>query len=320
MPNKIPILLSFYALTSEKETLINGQLTYTSIDDLTFKAYSRRKTFRTLFRLYHTKPYANQEITLHFSKVNIQVTSDSYGSFSVKTNPPLIGNALHQVTLGNGKEVKIISDLYPIDVQQVHSDVIVVSDIDDTLMHSFIYQTILKFKTLMFTAVEKRKPVEGMQEMLTKLTHLGASSFYVSNSEQNLYPLIYRFLIHNKFPNGPIFLKKLRSLWKVILNIKFPLRNIHKDETLAELLDLFPEKKFVLIGDNTQHDLAIYLNAAEKYRQNIRYIIIRKVVEKRNDDLVIAKAKEALKNSITEIFYAKELSVDFSFGTNQPSS
>jgi phosphatidate phosphatase APP1 len=313
MPNRIPILLSFYALTSETETLIYGQLTYTSLDDLTFEKYSTRKTFRTLFNLYRTKPYANQEIILHFAKVNVQATTDSYGSFSLKTNPPLAGNALEKVTLSNGKVVKTIPGLYPIDVQNVYADIIVVSDIDDTLIHSFIYRKLLKFKTLMFTAMEKRKPVTGMQEMLNKLTHLGASSFYVSNSEQNLYPLIYRFLIHNNFPMGPVFLKKLRSLWKVVRNIKFPLRNIHKDETLAELLDLFPRKKFVLIGDNTQHDLAIYLNAAQKYPKNIRYIIIRKVVEKQDDELAIAKAKEVLKNSITEIFYAKEFSVEFSF-------
>jgi phosphatidate phosphatase APP1 len=313
MPNRIPILLSFYALTSEQETLIYGQLTYTSLADLTFTKYSTRKTFRTLLNLYRTKPYASQEITLHFAKTNVQATTDSYGSFSLKTNPSLAGNALENVTLANGKDVKIIPELYPLDVQNVYADIIVVSDIDDTLIHSFIYRKLLKFKTLMFTAMEKRKPVSGMQEILNKLTHLGASCFYVSNSEQNLYPLIYRFLIHNNFPMGPVFLKKLRSLWKVLRNIKFPLRNIHKDETLAELIDLFPGKKFVLIGDNTQHDLAIYLNAAQKYPKNIRYIIIRKVVEKQGDDIVIAKAKETLKNSITEIFYAKEFSVEFSF-------
>jgi phosphatidate phosphatase APP1 len=313
MPGRIPILLSFYALSSEEETLVYGQLTYSSIDDLTFKSYSTRKTFRTLFRLYQTKPYANQEIILHFSKVNIQVVTDSYGSFSVKTNPPLLKNGLEKVTLVNGQEVKIVPELYATDVHQVFSNIIVVSDIDDTLIHSFIYRKLLKFKTLMFTAMEKRKPIEGMQDILNKLTHLGATSFYVSNSEQNLYPLIYRFLVHNNFPAGPVFLKKLRSLWKVIRNIKFPLRNIHKDETLAEILDLFPEKKFVLIGDNTQHDLAIYLNAAAKYPKNIRYIIIRKVVEKKDDEAVIAKAKETLQGSMTEIFYAKEFSVNFSF-------
>jgi phosphatidate phosphatase APP1 len=313
MPNKIPILLSFYALTSEKETMVFGQLTFTSLDDLTFEKYSTRKTFRTLLNLYRTKPYANQEITLHFAKTNVQAITDSYGAFSIKTNPPLTGNTLEKVMLANGENVKIIAGLYPLDVQNVFSDIIVVSDIDDTLIHSFIYRKLLKFKTLMFTAMEKRKPVPGMQEMLNKLTHLGANSFYVSNSEQNLYPLIYRFLVHNNFPSGPVFLKKLRSLWKVVRNVKFPLRNIHKDETLAELIDLFPRKKFVLIGDNTQHDLAIYLSAAQKFPASIRYIIIRKVVEKKDDEIAIAKAKEALKNSITEIFYAKELSIDFSF-------
>lgn len=98
-----------------------------------------------------------------------------------------------------------------------------------------------------------------------------------------------------------------------MLNIKFPLRNIHKEQTIAEIIDLFPKKKFVLIGDNTQHDLSIYLNAATQFPEKIRYIIIRKVVDKKDDETIIEKAKNTLKNYSTEIFYADEFSFEFSF-------
>lgn len=59
-------------------------------------------------------------------------------------------------------------------------------------------------------------------------------------------------------------------------------------------MELFPDKQYVLIGDNTQHDLTIYLEVAKKYPINIRYIIIRQVFEKLADKLLIKNAEPML--------------------------
>jgi phosphatidate phosphatase APP1 len=311
MQHKAPILLSFYGLSNGTSALVFGQLTFTQLEDLSFKDYSRRKTFRTLFSLYQTKPYSSQEIILVFDKAKLTVKTDAHGSFYVKTTDLSAAAILQKVVMSSGEEVKIIQGLYPRHLQEVISDVIVVSDIDDTLLHSFIFRKLMKFKTLMFTTVEKRRAVVAMQDLLQKFTSKGAASFYLSNSEQNLYPLIYRFLLHNNFSAGPLFLKKMRGLWDVIRNIKFPLRNIHKQKTLEDILEMFPHKKIVLMGDNTQHDLPIYLEAAEKFPVNIRYILIRKVVEKKSDDVLRGKHAEALsKNNIT-LYYSETFPHDF---------
>jgi phosphatidate phosphatase APP1 len=313
MAKKLPILLSYYALSSGQTTLIQGQLTYTTANDLSFKDFTRRKTFRTLLKLYRTKPYADQVIVLIYDKGKVEMKTDKYGSFYGKTQTNLEGGKLEIIQLASGEEVKIVQGLYERSVDFIENNVIVVSDIDDTLMHSYIYRKIMKFRTLMFTAVEKRKTVDQMKQVLQKLSNDGAASFYLSNSEQNLYPLIYRFLTHNSFPNGPIFLKKLRHFWDVIFNIKFPLRNVHKEQMIVNIISLFPEKKFVLMGDNTQHDLLIYLAAAEKYPNNIRYILIRKVVE-RNADLTLIKDNEQkLKSHDITLYYDVDFPASFRF-------
>ena len=95
------------------------------------------------------------------------------------------------------------------------------------------------------------------------------------------------------------------------MNIKFPPKNIHKTSTLDELLSLFPEKKFVLMGDNTQHDLSIYLSAAEKFKESIRCIIIRRVVEKKADEILIEKAKDKLKANNIGFYYGDEFPESF---------
>lgn len=302
--SKLPILLSFHALTGERSILIRGQLTFTRIKDLSFKDYSRRKTFRTLVSLYRTKQFVNQDIVLFFDKGVLSASTDNFGSFSIKTDVDFPGTELKRVNLSTGEDVKMIGGLYPLTVQQVKSEVIVISDIDDTIMHSFIYRSVKKFRTLMFTTVEKRKAVSSMHTMLQQFHNEGAASFYVSNSEQNLYPLIYRFLIHNDFPPGPLFLKKMRKLWDVIRNVKFPMRNQHKEQTLHEIIQLFPGKKIVLMGDNTQHDIAVYLDAAAKYPESIRSIIILKVIKRNKYDILINEQMEKLKSNNITFHYA----------------
>lgn len=315
MEKKIPILLSFYSLSSKSATLLFGQVTYTTLKDLSFKDYSRRRTFRTLVSLYRTKPYAEQSIVLVFDKEEVKAKTDGYGAFQIITPANLEQATLRQVMLLTGEEVRMIEGLYPRKVQQILTPLIVVSDIDDTLVHSFIYRKLKKFRTLMFTTMEKRKAVDNMQGLLRQFTAEGAASFYLSNSEQNLYPLIYRFLTHNEFPSGPLFLKKMRRLWDVIWNVKFPLRNIHKQETIRTLLTLFPDKKFILMGDNTQQDLVIYLEAAEKFPDNIRHIIIRKVVDRNEDHALLERHVEKLKARNINLYYSDKFPESFEIST-----
>jgi phosphatidate phosphatase APP1 len=303
---KIPLLLSFYALSNGHTTLTFGQVTYTRINDLSFKEYSRRKTFRTLLKLYRTRPYANEEIILVFTKGRIEAQTNRHGAFYVKTTKDKVQGALINVLLKTGEQVRLVEGLYAKTIHYIEGDTIIISDIDDTLLHSFIKDKLRKFSTLMFTTMEKRKAVKRMQELMNSFTERGAIPVYLSNSEQNLYPLIYRFLRHNGFPRGPLFLKQMRKLWDVIMNIKIPPKNIHKNTTLEEMLTLFPEKKFILMGDNTQHDLPIYLSAVEKFGESIRYIIIRRVIKKKSDEILIERSRQKLQENNVRFFYAED--------------
>ncbi len=303
---KVPILLSFHALALKEGTLLFGQLTYTHVGDLSFKEYSRRKTFRTLVRLYQTKSYPNQTIHLFFGTEKIQAKTDIYGAFYFKSPTVLSSMTLDKIVLSSGVEVTFVDGLYDRSVRSVDSDTIVVTDIDDTMMHSYIFRTLRKFRTLMFTKVEKRKAVSDMQKLLHQFVKDGSYPVYLSNSEQNLYPLIYRFLNHNAFPEGPMLLKKWRGLWQVLWNIKFPIKNVHKQGTLQDLITYFPDKKFILMGDNTQHDLSIYLEAAEKFPKHVRFIIIRKVVDREEDQVQIDKAKPLLRQNNINLYYDDE--------------
>ena len=76
--------------------------------------------------------------------------------------------------------------------------------------------------------------------------------------------MIYRFLLHNGFPPGPLFLKQMRKVRDVFRSITLEEREIHKTKMLQEILQTVPGKKYFLLGDNTQLDLKIYLKIADR--------------------------------------------------------
>src|SRR5690606_12423899 len=174
MSNTVPILLSFYALSNGTKNLLTGQLTYSSLRDFSFKSYSRHKTFRTILALYLTRFFANQQVTLHFDKGTIHVKTDGSGSFFQVVDAVPGQSQLQKIVLSNGRPVRIVDDLYIKNVHTVDSQYIVVSDIDDTLLHSHISNKLLKFRTLMFTSMENRKSVLSMTKLIGELHQMGA--------------------------------------------------------------------------------------------------------------------------------------------------
>lgn len=304
MSDTVPILLSFYALTNGTKNLITGQLTYSSLQDFSFKAYSARKTFRTILALYRTRYFANQKVTLYFDKGTTQVKTDASGSFNCIADSIPHQSVLQNIILSNGQPVRMIDDLYARQVHHIDAPYIVVSDIDDTLLHSHISNKLLKFRTLMFTSMENRKAVKSMTKLIGELHQMGVVPFYLSNSEQNLYPLIYRFLLHNGFPPGPLFLRQMRKVRDIFRYRTLAEREIHKTKMLAQIMQLFPDKKYFLLGDNTQLDLKIYLKMAEQHPNNVRYIIIRKVLSGSHDEDYLKTVSERLKKHGIGFYYS----------------
>ncbi len=189
-------------------------------------------------------------------------------------------------------------------IEYVENRAFVISDFDDTILKSHISNKVLKFFTLMFTSVEKRKAIETMMKLIKDFAQSGTASFYLSNSEQNLYPLIYRFFTNNSFPEGPIFLKQMRGWRDVFINKKYPEKDAHKQMQLKQIIELFPDKHYILIGDNTQNDLKIYLSVAQKFPALVRHIIIRKVIDKKSDASLIKEHADFLESHRIGLHYS----------------
>jgi phosphatidate phosphatase APP1 len=168
----------------------------------------------------------------------------------------------------------------------------VISDIDDTLLISHVTQPLKKFYLLMTKNALSRKPVKGVVRFyraLCKGVDKKANPFfYVSSSEWNLYDFLLRFMEHNDFPKGVLQLKEIKDSWKDFLRSGYGSHD-HKRIKIEGILSHFPDRKFILIGDNGQQDANIYLDIAHKYTEQIKAIYIRQATSsntKKVDELL----------------------------------
>lgn len=307
-------MLSFYGLSNGAKNLFFGKLAYSPVSDLSFQKYSWIRNFRTIVGLYRTRAVPFRNFEMKFDHGVVKGTTDVSGSFWCEIDMHELQTKLLSITLDSGENVLLTEELYPNLIHKIDSHTIVISDLDDTLIHSFVRDKFLQLRTLLFTSIEKRKVVSDMSHLIKQFALSGASSFYLSNSEQNLYPMLYRFLLLNEFPAGPLFLKQYIHVRDLVIQRVLGKKPAHKLNTLTRILELFPNKKYILIGDNTQQDLIVYLTLAEKHPDNIRYIIIRKVHEKKEDAPILREAYEKLRQHNIGLYYAKSFPQDVPWG------
>nr|WP_271711696.1 App1 family protein [Marinigracilibium pacificum] len=122
--------------------------------------------------------------------------------------------------------------------------------------------------------------------------------FYISNSEMNLFLLISTFITKHDFPKGPLFLNEYKVV-KQFFKRKDKNRDhdFHKFRSIMFVMNLMKDTKFILVGDNSQHDPEIYHEIANKYPDRVKAILIRKYNQKskRSDEL------KSLKEDLTDL-------------------
>lgn len=147
----------------------------------------------------------------------------------------------------------------------------VISDIDDTVIHSHTASALKRIFTILFKRPKRRRKVLFSNSLLDFFDENNFRIFYLSKSESNLFGLITAIFRYNEIPDGPLFLTpylKFKSLFK-------PKKGLHKLDFLHQLIPNLPHKKFILIGDDTQKDMDIYTEIVNAYRDQITKVYIR---------------------------------------------
>ena len=242
-----------------------------------------------LLRLFFIKPIPGAQVQLQWNNQCLNGTTEQDGFFkfeweSVDDVPAGWHLLLIHVLDESGSPVKTGEG--KVFVPHV-TQYAFISDIDDTVMVSHSATIFKRLRVLFANNPRSRKAFHDVVNHY-KLLSMAATEpevpnpfFYVSSSEWNLYEDLKEFFRHNQLPEGAFLLSQLKRWYQLFKTGKTK----HEGKLLRvyRILSAFPHQRFILIGDNSQADPAIYKTICEKHPARIHAVYIRNIVEKKSD-------------------------------------
>ncbi len=151
----------------------------------------------------------------------------------------------------------------------------VLSDVDDTVMVTALPRPFIAAWNSFVVDEHARLPVPGMAVLLEQLVrqHPGAPMIYLSTGAWNVAPTLSRFLSRHLFPAGSMLLTD----WGPTHDRWFRSGREHKLSNLRRLAVEFPRVRWLLIGDDGQHDEAIYTEFEEQHPGSVAGVAIRRL-------------------------------------------
>jgi phosphatidate phosphatase APP1 len=218
-------------------------------------------------------------IKVQFRGTTAQATTDHEGYYRVAMEvPPAHGNSLWDdatVSLADGT----LTARQPVLQVLPQARIGVISDIDDTVLHSGITHWKTAAQLTFLGNARTRKPLDGVARFYQALQAGSGGTaaqplFYVSSSPWNLYDLLEDFMELNRIPHGPVFLRDLGTDTGKFIQTP---GHGHKLGQVRTLIHRFPGLRWVLLGDSGQDDAELYAEAAGEFGERIAAIYIRDV-------------------------------------------
>jgi phosphatidate phosphatase APP1 len=151
----------------------------------------------------------------------------------------------------------------------------IVSDIDDTVMVTALPRPFLALWNTFVLSERARMATPGMAVLLDRLIveHPDAPVIYLSTGPWNAAPTLARFLTRNMYPSGTLLLTD----WGLTQDRWFRSGQEHKLRNLERLAAEFPDMRWLLVGDNGQHDEQIYSDFSRGHAERVAAIAIRQL-------------------------------------------
>lgn len=246
---------------------------------------------------YRKKAYKRKPIFIKTDKETFELETSKKGYFFEIL--PVSNLADFEIYDEEHNQLKI-DQIHPF-YFQIHSTPIeVISDIDDTVIHSHTASALKRISTILFKRPKRRNKILFSNALLDFFDENDFRISYLSKSESNLFGLITAIFRFNEIPIGPLFLTpyiRFKSLFK-------PKKGKHKIDFLHHIFTNSPDKKFILIGDDTQKDMDIYTEIVNSYESQIIKVYIRQTTFTVNE--IQKKKWEALKETGVECMYFQD--------------
>lgn len=225
---------------------------------------------------------AEAALVARFCGTEQRIVTDRDGYFRVHMRPeraPPAGRLWHPIELELVEPARVAAE-GELFVPPRGCSYVVISDIDDTVVETGVANKALMLWRLFMQGPRSRTAFPGMAALLRAL-HLGGSGdeinpmLYVSRAPWGIYEVLDEFFRLHRIPIGPIlFLRE----WGLTLQNPLPRRAPdHKLDLIRNMLALYHDLPFILIGDSGQHDPEIYAQIVHEHPGRVLAIYVRNV-------------------------------------------
>jgi phosphatidate phosphatase APP1 len=224
------------------------------------------------WRNFFTAEALGVPVTVTIAGERHAATTDRSGNLDVRVPNPGLAPGWHEVTVETETSAAASARVLVVDEAVEFG---IVSDIDDTVLRTLLPRPLLAAYHTLVLQEQARLPVPGMADLYAGLLadRPGAPTFYISTGAWNTAGTLRRFLAGNGFPEGPLLLTD----WGPTNTGWFRSGQDHKRGCLRGLVDDFPRIRWLLVGDDGQHDPAIYGEFARAHPDRVRAIAIREL-------------------------------------------
>ncbi|WP_164974094.1 App1 family protein [Filimonas effusa] len=250
-----------------------------------YRKSSILRNIRMLLGLFFVKPVARRQVQLKWGKQLVTTTTETDGFFRLEwSSESSVPAGEHKVLITCACEKAGFIQNEGIVVVPHITQLAMISDIDDTFLVSYSATRLRRLITLFRHNARTRKAFADVathyQLLRFAQTHDNNPNpfFYVSSSEWNLYDYLEEFLNARQIPTGILLLNQLKS-WRQLLKTG-KTHHQGKFARIVRIMEAFPEQTFILLGDNSQQDPAIYASVAVHFPGRIHAVYIRLVVDK----------------------------------------
>jgi phosphatidate phosphatase APP1 len=260
----------------------------------------QKKNFKnatSIINQFRIKTIKNYDIYLKFGnhEIHSKTLDDGYFKFCIPIEKEFdFGWMEYEVSIKHKSEIITAKGSF---IRPHEGNLGIISDIDDTFLISHTRNVFKKIYILLFKNVNDRKVFEGVVPHYQALSSAGRNNkdeqnafFYVSSSEWNLYNFIVKFTKIHQLPRAVILLKDIkRGVTDFFISGRG--NHNHKFDKIKHVLEFYPNLKYVLLGDDSQHDPFLYEQICKIFPVTVKAVYIRQTGKHQKE-----KTKAVLKN------------------------
>jgi phosphatidate phosphatase APP1 len=316
-----PILQLYRGYANEQELIVMGHVFKRMYDyDFQKKNFKNATSIINQFRI---KTIQNFDIYLTYGdqEIHTKTLDDGYFKFCIPLEKEFnFGWMEYEVSLKYEAEVITSKGSF---IRPHKGNLGIISDIDDTFLISHTHNLFKKIYILLFKNVNDRKVFKDVVPHYQALSSAGRNNmeeenafFYISSSEWNLYNFIIKFTKIHQLPRAVILLKDIkRGITDFFMSGRG--NHDHKFDKIKHVLEFYPNLKYVLMGDDSQHDPILYERICKIFPVTVTAVYIRQTGKSQKETTkTILKNMESLdvavcyfKESSEAIMHSKSIGI-----------